>query len=296
MRVLIVGCGYIGAALGSELVRRGHEVVGLRRGDSQDSELHAAGIRPVHADITRAADLRVLSDPFDWIVNCISTGGGRAEDYRRVYLAGMRNLLAWLAHRPPRRLVYTSSTSVYGQTDGSEVDEQSPAEPNSETGQILLETERALLEAAQEGNWPAVVLRLSAIYGPGRGYWLQRALRGEWSADTNAGRYLNQIHRDDVVGCIEAALQRGATGSIYNATDDEPVRQSDLLRWLSGRRGRAASREKSAGGGGASLRGTSHKRVSNRKLKEELGYRFEFPTFREGYQAELGRIRPQDCI
>ena len=296
MRVLIIGCGYIGASLGAALARRGHEVAGVRRGTSQDNDLQAVGIRPVHADITRAGDLRILSGPFDWIVNCVSTGGGRAEDYRRVYLEGMRNLLAWLADHPPQRLVYTSSTSVYGQTDGSEVDEGSPTEPNSETGRILLETERTLLEFAQKDKWPAVILRLSAIYGPGRGYWLQRALRGEWPTETDTGRFLNQIHRDDVVGCIEAALQQGRSGSVYNATDDEPVSQSELVRWLSERLGRAAPAEPESGARGASGRGASNKRVSNRKLKEELGYRFAFPTFREGYEVELGRIRPPDRI
>jgi len=228
------------------------------------------------------------------VVNCVSTGGGGAEDYRQTYLEGMRNLVAWLLDAPPQRFVYTSSTSVYGQTDGAQVDEESPTEPGTENGRVLREAERVLLTSVQERKFPGTILRLSGIYGPGRGYWLQRALRGEWPVEADAGRTLNQIHRDDVVGCLLAALQRGRSGSIYNATDDEPVSQADLLRWLAAKLGRAAPRETISGTRIASARGASSKRVSNGKLKGELRYRFVFPTFREGYQAEIGRLHRED--
>src|SRR6267378_2209388 len=129
MRVLIVGCGYVGMALGTELVRQGHEVFGLRRADIADGDLKAAGIVPLKADITKVQDLERLPTDSDWVVNCVSSSRGNVEDYREVYLGGMRNLIERLSANPPGKFVYTSSTSVYGQTDGSIVTEVSLAEP-----------------------------------------------------------------------------------------------------------------------------------------------------------------------
>src|SRR5580692_10456909 len=125
MRVLIVGCGYVGLPLGAELVRQGHEVHGMRRTAENQGELKTAGIQPVVADLTRAADLAALPGPFDWVVNCVSSTRGGVEEYREVYLNGTRNLIAWLSAAPPKKFVYTSSTSVYGQTDNSMVKESS---------------------------------------------------------------------------------------------------------------------------------------------------------------------------
>ena len=139
MRVLIVGCGYVGLPLGVELVRLGHEVSGLRRSVSAEGELKAAGIKPLIADITKPDELTRLPRDFDWVVNCVSSTGGGADDYRQVYLQGTRNLLGWLADTPLQKFVYTSSTSIYGQTDGSQVKETTPTEPFAETAKILLE-------------------------------------------------------------------------------------------------------------------------------------------------------------
>src|ERR1700756_5487024 len=126
MRVLIVGCGYVGVPLGAELARQGHDVFGVRRGPDGEAALQAAGIRPLIADITKLEDLAKLPCPFDWVVNCVSSSRGGVEEYRQIYLQGTRNLIQWLAAVPPRKFVYTSSTSVYGQTDGSPVKENSP--------------------------------------------------------------------------------------------------------------------------------------------------------------------------
>ena len=140
MRVLIVGCGYVGLPLGAELARQGHEVFGLRR--SAAGELKAAGIHPLIADITKPETLAKFPRNFDWVVNCVASGGGSADDYRQIYLEGNRNLVSWLADSPPKKFIYTSSTSVYGQNDGSLVTEKSPAEPAADTAKVLVETEK----------------------------------------------------------------------------------------------------------------------------------------------------------
>ena len=289
MRVLIIGTGYVGLPLGAALARRGHEVSGLRRDASRAPALTAVGIQPMIGDITRPATLAKLPNDFDWVVNCVASGGGSVEDYRRVYLEGMRNVIEWLDSRRrdagAPRVVYTSSTSVYGQNDGSVVDEKSPAEPASETGRVLVETENALLEAAQQKNLAPIILRVAGIYGPERGYWFRQFVNGEARLEGNGARFLNMIHRDDVIGCIIAALERGAAGEIYNAVDDEPVSQSDFFSWLATSLHRPMPQ--SLAENGARKRGATNKRISNRKLKAQLDYSFQYPSFREGYAAAI---------
>jgi nucleoside-diphosphate-sugar epimerase len=290
MRVLIVGCGYVGLPLGAELVRQGHEVFGLRRSDTGSAELRDAGIKPVIADITHPASLAQLPGPFDWVVNCVSSSRG-AQDYREVYLQGTRNLLDWLASAPPKKYVYTSSTSVYGQTDGSSVKESSPTEPKSETAQILVETERLLLDAASQKNFPVVILRVAGIYGPGRGHLFQQYLRDEAKISGKGERFINMIHFDDVVGSIRTALQSGRAGDIYNAVDDEAIAQIHFFRWLSETLGKEMPPFATEAENAGRKRGLTNKKVQNRRLKMELGYQFKFPNFRLGYTAEIQRLQ-----
>lgn len=280
MRVLIAGCGYVGLPLGLELIRQGHEVFGLRR--SEPEELRAAGIAPLLADITRPETLSPLPRHFDWVVNCAASGGGNEQDYRKLYFDGTRNLLAWLAAAPPTKFIYTSSTSVYGQTDGSIVAEDSPAEPEAATARVLAETEALLLAAARNG-FPAIVLRVAGIYGPGRGHAFKQFLAGEARIQGDGSRILNMIHRDDVIGVIVSALERSAPGEIYNVVDNEPVTQLKFFEWLAARLDRPLPPRISTDGKTPDKRGVTNKRVSNAKLKAALKYQFKFPDFRAGY-------------
>ena len=292
MRVLIVGCGYVGRPLGAELAGQGHEVFGVRRTAAGETELKAVGIHPLIGDISRPDALAKWPAPFDWVVNCAASGGGDAEDYRRVYLQGTRNLLDWLAPMPPGKYVYTSSTSVYAQNDGSLVIEESPTEPASETAQVLIETERMLLDAARAGHFPAVILRVAGIYGPDRGHLFRQYLKNEARIEGQGDRILNMIHRDDVTGVIIAALTAGGRREVYNAVDDEPVSQLNFFEWLAGTLGKGLPPSVAEEPDNARKRGLTSKRVSNRKLKEALGYRFKYANFREGYTAELQRLGP----
>jgi nucleoside-diphosphate-sugar epimerase len=295
MRVLIVGCGYVGLSVGTGLVRQGHEVFGLRRNPAAEKELRAAGINPLFADITQLAELTKLPGEFDWVVHCVAAGGD-GENYRHVYFDGTTTLLKWLAPNPPQKFVYTSSTSVYAQNDGSPVNEASPAEPLAETSKILVETEKLLLRAAVEspGNpsqpgFPAVILRVAGIYGPERGQWFKQFLKGLAKIEGDGSRFLNMIHREDVAGCIMAALQRGRPGEIYNAVDNEPVTQLHFFQWLARTLGKdlppAAPKDL------PHRRGVTNKQVSNAKLRAELKYEFQYPDFRAGYAAEIARRR-----
>jgi nucleoside-diphosphate-sugar epimerase len=286
LKTLIVGCGYVGSALGAELVRQGHQVYGLGRNKENQQQLLSLGIVPVLADLTRRETLERVPHDFNWVINCVSASGGGADDYREVYVEGNRNLVDWLKSSSIRKLVYTSSTGVYGQNDGSRVDETSLAAPENDTGKALVAAEAVLLDAAQTG-FPAVVLRLAGIYGPGRGYWLKQFLAGLARIEGSGARILNMVHRDDVVGAIIAALQRGCPGEIYNVVDDEPVSQIALFEWLASSLGRALPPAVPEDAAANRKRGVTSKSVANQRLHSELGYEFRYPTFREGFAAEL---------
>ena len=283
---MIVGCGYVGLELGRRLVAAGHRVAGVRRTAVGAAELRAAGIEPIVADVTRAADLRPLAGRFDWIANCVSSSGGGVAEYREVYLGGMHRLVEAFSGTGVKAFAYTSSTSVYGQTDGDWVDEESATEPSSETSQVLVETER-VLRAAAGPAFPAMVVRVAGIYGPERGHLFRQFLRGEARSGPGDSRWMNMIHRDDVAGAIEACLGRGVAGRVYNACDDEPVTRGEFLRWLAGKTGRPFPERADAEPAGYRKRGETDKRVSNRRLRSETDWSPRYPTYREGYAVML---------
>jgi nucleoside-diphosphate-sugar epimerase len=222
-------------------------------------------------------------------VSTVSSNKGGLDEYREIYLNGSRHLIDWLAPMGLKKFIYTSSTSVYGQTDGGIVDENSPAQPASPTSQVLVDTEQLLLQAARRQNFPAIILRVAGIYGPGRGHLFHQYLRDKARIHGSGERILNMIHREDLVEAISAALHRGQPGEIYNVADDEPVREIDFFRWLSETLRKpmppTATDEKQR------KRGRTSKRVSNHKLRSALGVSLRFPNFRIGYSAEIERTR-----
>jgi nucleoside-diphosphate-sugar epimerase len=288
MRALVIGCGYVGAPLAKRLAELGHEVWGVRRTAEGAAEIAAIGAKAFAADISEAGALDALEGNFDWVVNLVSSSKGGPEEYKQVYVEGNRNLVAWARGRGVKKLVYTSSTSVYGQNDGSSVKESSPAEPASETSRILVEAEKVLLEAA-----PAVatvILRVAGIYGPGRGHLFKQYLKNEAKIPGKGDRIVNMIQRDDLVEVIIAALKNGRAGEIYNAVDDEPVALVPFYRWLAETLGKwmpPFTEEEQ----GERKRGITSKKVQNRKMKIELGAALKYPTFRQGYTTEIKRLQ-----
>ncbi len=290
MRVLIIGCGYVGLPLGAELVRMGHQVVGVTLSGKSHATLAGHGIEPFAADVAQPHAFQNLALPFDWVVNTVASNQGGAIEYRMTYLEGVRNLLRWLEASPPKKFVYTSSTSVYGHTDGSLVKETSPTEPQGELAAILVSTEKLLLEAAQTKKFPAIILRVAGIYGPGRGHLFLQYLKDEARIAGHGERLINMIHRDDVVASIIAALKSGRPGEVYNTCDDEPVPQIHFFRWLSETLGKNMPPFVHEDAAAPRKRTPTHKKVSNRKLRMELGCALRYPTFRQGYTAEIKRM------
>lgn len=285
MRALILGCGYVGSALGQRLVDDHHEVIGVTRSPDSVRPLEQLGIVPRIADISSAAGARAACEgDADVVVFSVSSRGG---DYQKTYVDGLRQTLAALRGQPPRLFIYTGSTSVYAQTDGGWVSEQSPAEPPNPNGRCLLQTERLLAGAAAGEKFAAVVLRLSGIYGPGRHAWLDRLRTGATSLLGVPDQWLNQIHRDDVVAAILHLIHREKITAglrILNVSDNTPVLRRDYIGWVCEQLGRpipgSAAAVETAPAHGRE-RAAANRRISNRALRD-LGWAPAYPSFREG--------------
>ena len=278
MRILIAGCGYVGRALGERLASEGHTVFGARR----NPQTLPPKIRLVTLDLSKPISPDELPPDLDFVFYTASAGGfagGYSEDaYRTAYVEGPRNLLSALETQDVRRVLFTSSTGVYGQRDGEWVDEGSPTEPESSSGRTLLEGEQVFLE----GPFPIVVLRLGGIYGPGRTRSLERALQGE--DDGEPAVYSNRIHRDDCAGALRHLMLLEEPEQVYLGVDHEPTDRRTVAGWLEGRLSPETSR---ADGPSGTPRRRTNKRCSNARLVAS-GYRFLYPTFREGFAALLG--------
>lgn len=276
--ILIAGCGYIGEPLADLLHAAGHRVLGLTH--SPDSAARLGAIKPwrvAACDISDAVAVQALAgEPIDTVVHCASSSRGGAEVYRAVYQQGMAHLAATF---PNARLVFTSSSSVYPQVDGSVVTETSPAEPERDTGRILRSTEALVL--ARGG----IVARLAGIYGPGRSFVLKNLLEGKASIEGNAaqGRCINQIHRDDAASALAHLLQTQASG-IYNIADSTPETQRETYEWLCLKFGQnlppAVPPKEDR------KRGWTHKQVSNAKLLA-TGWAPLYPSYQSAIDNDL---------
>jgi nucleoside-diphosphate-sugar epimerase len=282
MRVLIAGCGYVGTALGLRLAASGATVWGVRR----DPSALPAPLIPVAADLSDERALTPLLPPaLDAVVYTAAAGGFTDEAYRRAYVDGIRSLLGALVkggHRP-ERILFTSSTGVYGQTDGRWVDEETPPDPVAFNGTRVLEGEELL----RASPFRTVSLRLGGIYGPGRDSLMQR-LRAGGVRCPAPPMWSNRIHRDDCAGALAHLLTLPDPAPVYVGVDREPADLCEIMTWLARRMG-VEPPEPAEEGEEPGARG-SGKRCSSARLVAS-GYPFAHPTYREGFAALLAADR-----
>ncbi len=268
--VLIAGCGYVGSAAAKLFAEEGWEVIGWTRSEQSAERAGQSAISLSAVDITDLETVRRNSLAADVVVHCASSA---ADSYLHVYRDGAANLAACF---PNARIIFTSSTSVYPQHDGSSVTEESTAEPDSENAQILRQAEKIVL--ANDG----IVLRVAGIYGPGRSFLLRSVMNG---TAVISDRFVNQAHRDDVASAISFLARCRAVDPprTFNVVDDTPAPRAEILDWLSERLGIPLSNSAPSP---ESKRGRSNKRVSNAKLRA-LGWVPAYPSYREGFARSV---------
>lgn len=269
-QLLIAGCGDLGMRLAERLAGRDWQVTGLRR----DVSALPASVTPLAADLSIPESLDGIQPDWDAVVYQATPGQRNEAAYRRIYVDGLARLLGAV---DTRRLIYVSSTAVYGQNEGQWVDETSAAAATAFNGRILLDGERLALEAAAE----SIVVRFSGIYGPGREYLIHALRSGGARCRPEPPQWTNRIHAEDCSAVLDHLLELPAPDSVYCASDSLPAPRCEVLDWLSERLGVARPARI-----GSQDDGGQGKRVANRRLLAS-GFEFQFPDYMTGYGAIL---------
>jgi len=281
--VLIAGCGDVGSRIATQLLAMGCTVYGLRRNVSHLPK----GVTGVAGDLFSAQiPLDWPESPVDYLVYCATPTTRDEEGYRAAYVQGLRHVLGWLGQKgqKPKRLIFVSSSSVYGQQQGEWVDETSPAQASGYSGQIMLEAEQVALGS----GLPASIVRLTGIYGPGRTDLMSRVRQG-YSVAVEPPLYGNRIHADDAAGLVAFLLQADARGvaldDCYIGVDDAPAPLAEVVAWMREYLGVTEWAQE------GTLRRSGSKRCSNARAKA-LGWAPQYASYREGYVAMLEQVGP----
>lgn len=283
-RLLLAGCGALGTAI-AERLSEFADVWGLRR----QADRIPAPIRPLQADLLDRASLAsVLPDVLDIAIYCVTPSRMDDTGYKNAYVDGLDNLLSLLEARatPPRHVFFISSTGVYHQNNDEWVDEDSPTQPTRFSGQRLLEAERRLAMSPIAGT----SIRFSGIYGPTRTRFLDKVRDGSIAPMADSA-FTNRIHEEDCVGILQhlvSARWEGKTlSSCYIGSDDDPSRLGDVVTWI--RAHTACAPVKADADSGERRAGS--KRCRNTRLKA-AGYRFRYPSYRDGYGTIIRQMPP----
>ena len=280
MNRLVIGCGYLGRRVAALWRAAGDRVFVTTRCEDQAARFRAEGFEPIRCDVLEPDGLRKLPTA-DTVLYAIGFDRSSGATMRTIYVEGLANVLS-VAHASGSdwgRLIYVSSSSVYGQTDGGWVHEDSPTEPSEEAGRVVLDAERTLNASR------AIILRFGGIYGPGR--LLRRAaIEGGETIVGDGDKWLNLIHVDDGARVILAAQAYGEMGRVYNVCDGHPVRRREFFGELARRIGAPAPRFV-APSGELPPHETANRRIRNARMMTELRAELRYPCYLEGLAASV---------
>jgi nucleoside-diphosphate-sugar epimerase len=214
--LFIAGCGYTGSLVAGLAIKQGWSVAVHLRDEGKTGALAEAGIETCLCSMDSLADIPLLPVAGRMLLYSVPPQGGGSIDLRaRNFCAALERDLTF-----PAKIVYLSATSVYGDTGGQVVTEQSPTEPSSVMGKRRLDAEQLFQAFGARHEIPVVILRVSAIYGPGR-LPLMQINQGQPLLLEELAKPSNRIHVDDLAQVCLAALERG--NDIYNVSDGHPA-------------------------------------------------------------------------
>ena len=280
MHILIAGCGWLGGAVAQALVARGDRVTGIRTSPERAEPLRALGIEPLGLDLAAPGAAEAIPE-VDAILALQAARGGGEASYQRAYLDANRTLLEAASRQHLQAFVHTGSTGLFGQRDGSDVDEGTPPAPTTPEGGVLVAAEARILAAATRGV-PARIVRLSGLYGPGRLWLLNGVAQGSITLGPGDDAWLNACSQEDAVRTVVAALDRGRDGAIYHATDAQPMRRREVITWVAERLGMTAGVSETGPGPAA-----PNRRILGARTRAELGLTLRWPSVLEGLEPFL---------
>lgn len=276
--VLILGCGDLGERLATRLPPDQYRVVGVRRSPPADTPPLTYRQGNLHDPQVMN---RLLAEPAEIIVITMTPDERSDAGYQRAYVDTCARLVSGLKERQqnPRLILFVSSTSVYGQQDGSWVDETSPTEPDGFSGKRLLEAESHI----RTSGFPHCILRFSGIYGPGRTRLIDQVRQGR---AVLSGAYTNRIHADDCAGVlahvIDKARHNQQPDTLLIATDSTPAPMAEVVNWLA----MHLKVDRAVFAPDQVDRERGNKRCSNQRLLHS-GYHLLYPGYQQGYAALL---------
>jgi nucleoside-diphosphate-sugar epimerase len=270
MQGLILGCGYLGRRVAAIWNSAGHTVYGLTRSPQHADTFRSLGIEPIVGDVLDPATLRPLPSA-DVVLYAVGHDKQASPTKQQVSVHGLENALRQIAARSGR-ILYVSSTSIYGQNGGEWVDETSPCHPTTQDGQICLQAEEIARSAG------AIVLRFSGLYGPGRLLRRSEALRSGLPIAANPDGYLNLIHVDDGARVVAAMADDNRHLATLLVTDDQPILRRLYYERLADLLGAPPPKFQTSQDDATAL----NKRCSNARLRAQFGKILRFPTFDVG--------------
>ncbi len=286
-RLFCFGLGYSATVLAKSLAPRGWHIAGTARAEADCAALAAQGFdmhlfrrdRPLDRAALAGATHVLLSVPPDEAGDPVLAMHGRD-------LADLPEL-RWLG--------YLSTTAVYGDRGGASVDEDTAPSPANERGRRRLAAETGWREHARRASLPLHVFRLAGIYGPGRSA-LDAVRQGRARRIDRPGQMFSRIHVEDLAEVLRASMARPDPGALYTVADDEPASQADVVAYACRLLGAPVPPAVPLAAAGLSAMALSfyddNKRVENRRIKDKLGVRLRYPTYREGLEAILAAEPP----
>lgn len=266
---LFIGFGKLAARCATHISDPENKVFGVARSERQCDE----SVHLLLGDIKSEQMLQRLSNEyFDTVTIILTPDAYTEEAYEHTYVNTVEALVGvWNKAKAPERILFISSTSVYGQNDGELVNELSPANPVRSSAKMLRKAESILLEEFTQ----SVVIRFSGIYGNGRDYLLRQI----WDKKAGDNNYTNRIHESDCCGviCHILTMEKSKLRRIFLASDCASVKSKDIRQWLASKIGVALV-----------LQAKQSSRAGNKRCDNSLllksGYKFRFPTYKDGYE------------
>ncbi|BFM22293.1 SDR family oxidoreductase [Gilvimarinus japonicus] len=271
-KLLIIGCGDLGRRLAGQLAGSGMAVTGVRRNPPKATD--ELQYRALDASDERAM-MALLAEGFDHIVLTLTPAERSESGYHTGYVVPCQTLVRALAAagKMPRRVLFVSSTAVYGENNAEWIDETTPPQPARFNGEQVLAAEQVLRDA----NLPLSVLRLSGIYGPGRSRLIDRVRHGNAAPKPS---WTNRIHADDAAGFMAYLLRETPEPQpLYLVSDSEPVPYAEVVTYIADCLGVSLPASVPAEG--------MNKRIDNRRLCAS-GYQLRYRDYREGFAELLG--------
>ncbi len=270
-RILIAGPGYVGGLLAKELYATGVEVHTI----SRSKKVLPDGIQQNFGDLSQRETYQNLAGNFSNVFYLAGADSRTEKDYQKVYLDGPELLITYIEESSKNsRLIFSSSTSVYGQNDGERVDEGSPTEPNSFSGKIILEAEKQILHRHRD----SLIVRFSGIYGPNRDRLVRTSLNLE-NSDLVSTAFTNRIHQSDCSRLLQHLISVPSTDRVFIGSDCNPAPRIEVINWIRKKNGLSQLHAK------RKIPGELNKRCSNKKIIDS-GFKFLHQDYQSGYSLQ----------